>query len=60
MGTNLTGGFLCCKHIGGAMAQAEEGSVINVSSVAGHVDLRRSVPYNAAKGDVELLTKALD
>ncbi|MBV9750183.1 MAG: glucose 1-dehydrogenase [Acetobacteraceae bacterium] len=59
VGTNLTGVFLCCKHIGSAMAEQGEGSVINVSSVAGHVGLRRSVPYNAAKGGVELLTKAL-
>lgn len=54
---NLTGVFLCCKHIGGAMGQG--GSVINVSSVAGHRGLLRSVPYCASKGGVEMLTKAL-
>ena len=54
---NLTGLFLCCKHIGGAMGQG--GSIINVSSVAGHVGLVRSVPYCASKGGAELLTKAL-
>jgi gluconate 5-dehydrogenase len=54
---NLTGVFLCCKHIGGAMT--EGGSVINVSSVAGHTGLLRSVPYCASKGGVEMLTKAL-
>jgi NAD(P)-dependent dehydrogenase (short-subunit alcohol dehydrogenase family) len=54
---NLTGTFLCCKHIGGALRQG--GSVINVSSVAGHVGLLRSVPYCASKGGIELLTKAL-
>ena len=54
---NLTGVFLCCKYIGGAMKQG--GSVINVSSVAGHSGLLRSVPYCASKGGVELLTKAL-
>jgi gluconate 5-dehydrogenase len=54
---NLTGTFLCCKHIGGAMGQG--GSIINVSSVAGHVGLTRSVPYCASKGGVELMTKAL-
>ena len=59
VGTNLGGVFLCCKHIGALMAQQGDGSVINVSSVAGHVGLRRSVPYNATKGGVELLTKAL-
>ena len=56
---NLTGVFLCCKHIGSAMAAAGRGSIITVSSVAGHVGLRRSVPYCATKGGAELLTKAL-
>ena len=54
---NLTGVFLCCKYLGGAIG--EGGSVINVSSVAGHNGLPRSVPYCASKGGVELLTKAL-
>ena len=59
LGINLTGTFLCAKHIGGAMAESGGGSVINISSVAGHVGLRRSVPYCATKGGVELMTKAL-
>ena len=54
---NLTGVFLCCKHIGGAMGQG--GSIINVSSVAGLGGLPRSVPYCASKGGVEMLTRAL-
>ena len=41
---NLTGTFLCCKHIGGAMVEHGRGSIINVTSVAGHVGLLRSVP----------------
>ena len=56
---NLTGVFLCCKHLGGAMAERGRGSVVTISSIAGHVGLRRSVPYCATKGGVELLTKAL-
>ena len=59
VGVNLTGTFLCAKHLGAAMAAAGGGSIINVSSVAGHVGLRRSVPYCATKGGVELLSKAL-
>ena len=35
------------------------GSIINVSSIAGHIGLRRQVPYCASKGGVEQLTKAL-
>ena len=54
---NLTGLFLCCKYLGGAIGKG--GSVINVSSLAGHVGLVRSVPYCASKGGAELLTKAL-
>ncbi len=56
---NLTGTFLCCKHLGTPMAAAGRGSIITISSVAGQVGLRRSVPYCATKGGVELLTKAL-
>jgi len=54
---NLTGLFLCCKHLGGAIGAG--GSVVNVSSVAGHGGLPRSVPYCASKGGVEMMTKAL-
>ncbi|MGE0417409.1 MAG: SDR family NAD(P)-dependent oxidoreductase [Acetobacteraceae bacterium] len=54
---NLTGTFLCCKYLGGAMTGG--GSVINVSSVAGHGGLPRSVPYCGSKGGVEMMTKAL-
>jgi NAD(P)-dependent dehydrogenase (short-subunit alcohol dehydrogenase family) len=56
---NLTGVFLCCKHLGGTMAAAGAGSIMVISSVAGHVGLRKSVPYCATKGGVELLVRAL-
>jgi NAD(P)-dependent dehydrogenase (short-subunit alcohol dehydrogenase family) len=56
---NLTGVFLCCKHIGGAMVERGAGSIISITSVAGHVGLVRSVPYCATKGGVEMLSKAL-
>ena len=56
---NLTGTFLCCKYLGGAMVERGRGSLINISSVAGHVGLLRSVPYCASKGGVEMLTRAL-
>jgi gluconate 5-dehydrogenase len=54
---NLTGVFLCCKHLGSAMDKG--GSIINISSVAGHGGLPRSVPYCASKGGVEMLSRAL-
>ncbi len=56
---NLTGTFLCCKHLGTPMAAAGSGSIIVISSVAGHVGLRKSVPYCATKGGAELLVRAL-
>jgi gluconate 5-dehydrogenase len=56
---NLTGVFLCCKHLGTPMAAAGSGSIIVISSVAGHVGLRKSVPYCATKGGAELLVRAL-
>jgi NAD(P)-dependent dehydrogenase (short-subunit alcohol dehydrogenase family) len=56
---NLTGTFLCCKHLGEVMVGQGAGSIINISSVAGHVGLLRSVPYCASKGGVEMLTRGL-
>lgn len=57
--TNLNGVFYCCKHLGGLMIAAKSGAIINISSVAGQVALKRQVPYCASKGGVEQLTRAL-
>jgi NAD(P)-dependent dehydrogenase (short-subunit alcohol dehydrogenase family) len=56
---NLTGVFRCCRLLGAAMLPQKSGSIINISSIAGHVALKRQVPYCATKGGVEQLTKAL-
>lgn len=40
---NLTGTFLCCQVIGGAMARAGKGSIINISSVYGVVSPKQSM-----------------
>jgi NAD(P)-dependent dehydrogenase (short-subunit alcohol dehydrogenase family) len=65
---NLTGVFRCCRVLGGAMLQrkpsgpsprASGGAIVNISSIAGHVGLKRQVPYCATKGGVEQLTRAL-
>lgn len=56
---NLTGVFRCCQMLGGLMLGRNGGSVINISSIAGHIGLKRQVPYCASKGGVEQLTKAL-
>lgn len=59
LATNLDGVFHCCKHLGGIMLAAKSGVIINISSVAGQVALKRQVPYCASKGGVEQLTRAL-
>ncbi len=59
LATNLTGAFLCCRHLGAEMVQRGGGSIISVSSVAGHVGLRKDVAYCATKGGLELMTKSL-
>jgi gluconate 5-dehydrogenase len=57
--TNLDGVFYCCRHLGGLMIPAKSGAIINISSLAGKVALKRQVPYCASKGGVEQLTRAL-
>lgn len=57
--TNLDGVFYCCKHFTAFMREEGKGSVINISSVAGKVGLRRQIPYCATKGGVEQITRAL-
>jgi len=59
LNTNLNGVFYCCKHLGGLMIPAKSGVIINISSVAGQVGLKRQIPYCASKGGVEQLTRAL-
>lgn len=59
LAVNLTGVFRCCKQLGGLMLQRRGGSIINISSIAGHIGLKRQVPYGASKGGVEQLTKSL-
>lgn len=57
IGVNLTGVFLCCKNLAPLMPRGS--SIINVSSVAGQVGLKKQSAYSASKGGVELLTKSL-
>lgn len=56
---NLTAVFHCCQLFGRQMLARENGSIVNITSVAGHVGLARSAAYNATKGGLELLTKSL-
>jgi len=56
---NLKGLFFTCQAAGRHMVPAGYGRIVNMSSQAGHVGIRRHAGYSASKGGVELLTKVL-
>ena len=57
---NLTGTFIGCRTaIAQMRAQGRGGAIVNVSSVAGLVGMRRTSAYAASKGGVRLLGKTL-
>lgn len=56
---NLKGLFFACQAAGRHMVERGYGRIVNMSSQAGHVGLRRHAGYCASKGGVELLTKVL-
>ena len=47
--TDLRGAFFMAQQVGQSMVARQRGSIINVSSVGGHVALRTGVAYAAAK-----------
>ena len=56
---NLKGLFFACQAAGRHMVDRGYGRIVNMSSQAGHVGIRRHAAYSASKGGVELLTKVL-
>ncbi len=56
---NLTGTYLCCKHIGKGMIRAGGGCIINIATTAGFTGVPRAPAYAASKAGVILLTKSL-
>jgi 3-oxoacyl-[acyl-carrier protein] reductase len=56
---NLTGHFLCCHRAARIMAKAGSGSIINMSSGGATRAHRSFTAYDAAKGGIEALTRAL-
>jgi NAD(P)-dependent dehydrogenase (short-subunit alcohol dehydrogenase family) len=56
---NLKGLFFACQAAGRHMVERGFGRIVNLSSQAGHVGIRRNAAYCASKGGVELLTKVL-
>lgn len=59
MAVNLKGLFFACQAAGRHMVARGYGRIVNMSSQAGHVGIRRHAAYSASKGGVELLTKVL-
>jgi len=59
MDTNVRGTFLCTKYAVPALRAAGGGVIVNVASVAALVGARRNVVYDATKGAVLNMTRAL-
>jgi NAD(P)-dependent dehydrogenase (short-subunit alcohol dehydrogenase family) len=60
--TNLSGTYLCMKHLLPALSRSGRGAIINIGSILGFVCMRNVAAYSAAKAAVQQLTKqaALD
>jgi NAD(P)-dependent dehydrogenase (short-subunit alcohol dehydrogenase family) len=56
---NLRGLFFACQAAARHMVERGNGRIINISSQAGHVGIKRNAAYCASKGGVEALTKVL-
>ncbi len=56
---NLTGTFLCCKAAAHIMVKQGSGSIINMSSGGATKAHRAFVAYDATKGGIEAMTRAL-
>ena len=56
---NLKGLFFCCQAAGRHMVARGGGRIVNMSSQAGSVGIRRHAAYCASKGGVEQLTRVL-
>jgi NAD(P)-dependent dehydrogenase (short-subunit alcohol dehydrogenase family) len=56
---NLLGPFLMCRHLGSQMLAREQGSIVNVASVAGLTGIAHRSAYNASKHGLIGLTRTL-
>ena len=56
---NLTSVFLCAQAVANVMMEKKSGSIINVSSVQGHMPAPGSIGYGAAKAGVDAVTMTM-
>lgn len=54
---NLKGSFLVAKYVLRAMLEQGSGSIVHISSVEGLEGMSNSLPYNASKGGVVMMTR---
>lgn len=59
LAVNLTGPFLTCREFGRVMLEQREGSIVNISSVAGLLGIGDRAAYNASKHGLVGLTRTL-
>jgi NAD(P)-dependent dehydrogenase (short-subunit alcohol dehydrogenase family) len=61
LAVNLDGVFFCCREFGRYMIRARRGSIVNVSSIAGVIDVRpqNHVGYDASKAAIVQMARAL-
>jgi len=58
MSTNLTGVFLCTKHVVPVMKEKGWGRIVNISSVVGQIGMFGASNYAASKSGIFGFTKA--
>ena len=59
LAVNLTGQFLCIRQAVPRLRKGNDPSIINLSSVAGHLGMPGRAPYSASKWGIVGLTKTL-
>jgi len=57
--TNLTGTFLCSKHIARKMIKNKKGKIVNISCIRSMIFKPNMTDYSASKGGVVALTSAM-
>jgi NAD(P)-dependent dehydrogenase (short-subunit alcohol dehydrogenase family) len=59
IGVNLKGVFLCCKCVIPHMLRNRSGSIVNIGSINSFMAMENEAVYDASKGGVLMLTRAI-